>query len=133
MQGSAAPRGVRTHAPGKVHDSILILEETNLKLFDNISGLSIIGGGMAKLGPNKKAIEKARAEGDVKTGRDSKSLPDLVEPYRRTHAGRYPRHPRGKSPQAWSGRFHRQSSVLRGYSDFFVYRKKSSGRVHRQG
>ena len=38
-----------------------------MKLFDNISGLSIIGGGMAKLGPNKKAIEKARAEGDVKT------------------------------------------------------------------
>ena len=42
-------------------------EELILKLFDNISGLSIIGGGMAKLGPNKKAIEKARAEGDVKT------------------------------------------------------------------
>ena len=38
-----------------------------MKLFDNISGLSIIGGGMAKLGPNKKAIEKARAAGDVKT------------------------------------------------------------------
>ena len=38
-----------------------------MKLFDNISGLSIIGGGMAKLGSNKKAIEKARAEGDVKT------------------------------------------------------------------
>ena len=38
-----------------------------MKLFDNISGLSIIGGGMAKLGPNKKAIEKARAEGDIKT------------------------------------------------------------------
>ena len=38
-----------------------------MKLFDNISGLSIIGSGMAKLGPNKKAIEKARAEGDVKT------------------------------------------------------------------
>ena len=64
---SAAPRGGWTHVPGKVHDSIFILEETILKLFDNISGLSIIGGGMAKLGPNKKAIEKARAEGDVKT------------------------------------------------------------------
>ena len=33
-----------------------------MKLFDNISDLSIIGGGMAKLEPNKKAIEKASAE-----------------------------------------------------------------------
>ena len=38
-----------------------------MKLFDNIDGLSIIAGGMAKLGENRKAIEKARAEGDVKT------------------------------------------------------------------
>ena len=38
-----------------------------MKLFDNIDGLSIIAGGMAKLGENRRAIEKARAEGDVKT------------------------------------------------------------------
>ena len=47
--------------------TIRITEEKILKLFDNIDGLSIIAGGMAKLGENRRAIEKARAEGDVKT------------------------------------------------------------------
>ncbi len=38
-----------------------------MKLFDNIYGLSVIKGGMDMLKENRKAIEKARAEGDVKT------------------------------------------------------------------
>lgn len=38
-----------------------------MKLFDNIFGLLTIVGGMNMLGEQKRAIEKARAEGDVKT------------------------------------------------------------------
>ena len=38
-----------------------------MKLFDNIYGLTVIKGGMDMLKENRKAIEKARAEGDVKT------------------------------------------------------------------
>lgn len=38
-----------------------------MKLLDNISGILTIAGGMSKLKSQKLAIEKARAEGDLKT------------------------------------------------------------------